>query len=62
MIDEDGCQQISQDMGTYLLTQMAELQKEFDMIGDVRGKGLMTGLELVVSQVEEWSLNMYGST
>lgn len=50
VIDEDGCQEVSRDIGTYLLLELAKLQAEFDVVGDVRGKGLMTGLELVTSQ------------
>jgi 4-aminobutyrate aminotransferase len=33
--------------GDYLLTQLRGLQKSFECIGDVRGKGLMIGVELV---------------
>ena len=34
-------------MGDYILGQLRELQKRFPLIGDVRGKGLMIGVELV---------------
>ena len=34
-------------MGEYFLTQLRQLQSEFACIGDVRGKGLMIGVELV---------------
>ncbi len=34
-------------MGAYLLENLKELQKRFHLIGDVRGKGLMIGIELV---------------
>lgn len=34
-------------MGEYLLEGLRDLQKKYDIIGDVRGKGLFCGLELV---------------
>jgi 4-aminobutyrate aminotransferase len=34
-------------VGSYLLEKLNELQKRFFLIGDVRGKGLMIGIELV---------------
>jgi 4-aminobutyrate aminotransferase len=34
-------------MGKYLLEKLKGLQKRFHLIGDVRGKGLMIGIELV---------------
>ena len=34
-------------MGEYLLDGFRQLQQKHDIIGDVRGRGLMTGVELV---------------
>jgi 4-aminobutyrate aminotransferase len=34
-------------MGEYILKKLKELQRRFHLIGDVRGKGLMIGMELV---------------
>lgn len=34
-------------MGTYLLLKLADLKSRYSVIGDVRGKGLMIGVELV---------------
>jgi 4-aminobutyrate aminotransferase len=34
-------------LGEYLLKNLKELQKRFYLIGDVRGKGLMIGIEMV---------------
>jgi 4-aminobutyrate aminotransferase len=34
-------------VGEYFLARLRELQQRFDCIGDVRGKGLMIGMELV---------------
>jgi 4-aminobutyrate aminotransferase len=36
--------------GTYLMKRLKEMQQEYPMIGDVRGKGLMIGVELVKDQ------------
>jgi 4-aminobutyrate aminotransferase-like enzyme len=51
VIDEDGCQQLSHEVGTYLLTELAKLRDECDVVGDVRGKGLMIGVEMVKDKV-----------
>jgi len=38
------------EMGEYLRKNLRRLQKNYDIIGDVRGIGLMTGLELVTDR------------
>nr|KAF6354234.1 alanine--glyoxylate aminotransferase 2 [Myotis myotis] len=47
VIKEEKLQENSQEVGTYLLLKLAKLQDEFEIIGDVRGKGLMIGIEMV---------------
>jgi 4-aminobutyrate aminotransferase len=37
-------------VGTYFMTRLAELQQRFECIGDVRGKGLMIGVELITDR------------
>jgi len=44
---EEGLIENAACMGEYLLERLKELQKRFPLIGDVRGKGLMIGIELV---------------
>ncbi|KAL4004709.1 a disintegrin and metalloproteinase with thrombospondin motifs 2 [Sarotherodon galilaeus] len=44
---EDSTQQNSLHVGTYLMTQMAKLRDKYEVIGDVRGKGLQIGVEMV---------------
>ncbi len=44
---EDGLVINAAKMGDYLLDGLRELMKRHDIIGDVRGKGLMIGVELV---------------
>ena len=38
-------------VGDYILAQLKELQKRYPLIGDVRGKGLMIGIEMVKDPV-----------
>lgn len=42
-------------VGTYLLKELSKLRDEFDFVGDVRGKGLMIGIELVTDKVTKKS-------
>lgn len=44
---EEGLIQNAAKIGDYLLEKLKELQKQFEWIGEVRGKGLMIGVELV---------------
>ncbi|KAJ3605788.1 hypothetical protein NHX12_027832 [Muraenolepis orangiensis] len=46
-IKEDGLQENSHPVGTYLLTQLAKLRDKHQIVGDVRGKGLQIGVEMV---------------
>ncbi|XP_030598696.1 alanine--glyoxylate aminotransferase 2, mitochondrial [Archocentrus centrarchus] len=46
-IREDGTQQNSLHVGTYLITELAKLRDKYEIIGDVRGKGLQIGVEMV---------------
>ncbi|XP_036919049.1 alanine--glyoxylate aminotransferase 2, mitochondrial isoform X2 [Sturnira hondurensis] len=47
VIKEENLQENSQEVGTYMLLEFAKLRDEFEIIGDVRGKGLMIGVEMV---------------
>lgn len=38
-------------MGTYMLLELAKLRDKFEIVGDVRGKGLMIGIEMVTDKV-----------
>ena len=50
-IEEDGCQEVSARVGGAFLRGMMSLRDEFEIVGDVRGKGLMLGMELVKNKV-----------
>jgi len=51
VIDEDGLQQNSLIVGGFLNERLRELQQKHPMIGEVRGMGLMLGVELVRDRV-----------
>ena len=45
---------VTQDLerfpGTYLLKGLEDLRRDFGIVGDVRGKGLMIGMEMVTDK------------
>lgn len=47
VIDEENLQERAETVGGYLMKELRETQKDFKQIGDVRGSGLMVGVELV---------------
>ncbi|NVK41754.1 MAG: aminotransferase class III-fold pyridoxal phosphate-dependent enzyme [Oceanospirillaceae bacterium] len=47
IIEEEGLLENAAQMGEYLLGRLRQLQDKYQVIGDVRGKGLFCGLELV---------------
>lgn len=52
-IKEDRTQENSANVGTYLMTELAKLRDKYEIIGDVRGKGLMIGIEMVKDKVSK---------
>ncbi len=50
VIDEEGLQQNALEVGEYLKDRLLELQDKHHAIGEVRGMGLMLGVELVVDR------------
>ena len=52
MIEEENIQENAHVLGTYFLEEMHKIREDFEVVGDVRGKGLMLGFELVTDKVE----------
>jgi len=50
VIAEDGLVARAEARGAYLLARLRELQERHEPIGDVRGRGLLVGLELVTDR------------
>lgn len=58
MLEEDGCQETAARVGETFIRGMMSLRDEFEVVGDVRGKGLLLGMELVKNRVRNsWSGN-----
>jgi len=47
IFEEERLSEQAEGKGNYLLKRMEELKEDHELIGDVRGKGLMVGVELV---------------
>ena len=50
MIDDENLIAIAKAMGALLMTGLKDMMKDFPLIGEVRGRGLMIGVELVKDQ------------
>lgn len=50
VIDQEGLQANAKAMGERLLAGLRKLQEKYSIIGDVRGRGLMIGVELVTDR------------
>jgi 4-aminobutyrate aminotransferase-like enzyme len=51
VIKEEGLQENALEVGSYLLNQLKNLQNQHDLIGEVRGRGLFIGIELVKDEL-----------
>ena len=50
IIEEEGLVENAKQMGQIALERMREMQEQFDVIGDVRGRGCLFGMELVLDR------------
>jgi alanine-glyoxylate transaminase/(R)-3-amino-2-methylpropionate-pyruvate transaminase len=57
IIDEENIQQNALEVGTHLKNALVDLQERQELIGDVRGLGLMLGVELVRDRVTKEPAN-----
>ena len=46
-IEEDGLAERASELGSYTLDRLRSMQREYPIIGDVRGVGLLIGIEMV---------------
>ncbi|XP_021892774.1 LOW QUALITY PROTEIN: alanine--glyoxylate aminotransferase 2 homolog 1, mitochondrial-like, partial [Carica papaya] len=53
VIDKEKRQAHCAEVGTHLIGRLRDLQQKHDIIGDVRGRGLMVGIELVSDRKEK---------
>lgn len=56
VIEEEKIQENAEKTGTHFILELRKLMDEFETIGDVRGKGLMIGVELVKNRVRPGSV------
>ncbi len=53
IIDSEGVQENAREVGAYLEERLIDLQKIHRLIGDVRGRGLLLGVELVRDKISK---------
>jgi 2,2-dialkylglycine decarboxylase (pyruvate) len=61
VIEEEGLVGQARQRGDYLLGRLRELQTEHEQVGDVRGRGLLVGLELVEERESRRPANALGA-
>jgi 2,2-dialkylglycine decarboxylase (pyruvate) len=62
VVAEEGLTAQARARGDYLLGRLRELQERHEVIGDVRGLGLLCGIELVADRDSRSPVNELGTT
>ena len=57
IIEQEGLVENAAELGKYMLEQLNLLKEKHSTIGDVRGRGLLVGVELVLNQEEKTPAN-----
>jgi len=57
VMEQEQTMQNSKEVGTYLLQKLVKLVDRYRIVGDVRGKGLMIGIEMVEDKETKKPLN-----
>jgi 4-aminobutyrate aminotransferase-like enzyme len=52
VVQEEGLQENAAEVGAYVMSGLRELATHHEVMGDVRGAGLMIGVELVLNRGE----------
>lgn len=53
VIERDNLIERARDLGSYIIKRLREMSEQFEIIGDVRGKGLLIGVEIVRDKVKK---------
>jgi 2,2-dialkylglycine decarboxylase (pyruvate) len=61
VVEEEGLAAAARRRGDYLLARLGELQERHEAIGDVRGRGLLVGIELVEDRESRAPADALGS-
>jgi 2,2-dialkylglycine decarboxylase (pyruvate) len=61
VIEEEGLVDRARQRGEYLLSRLRELQDSHEQVGDVRGRGLLVGLELVEDREDKAPADALGA-
>jgi 4-aminobutyrate aminotransferase-like enzyme len=51
VVRDDGLQSEAKDVGEYFMNSLLELQRHHQIIGDIRGRGLYLGIDLVSDRI-----------
>jgi len=47
VVEKENLMENARNVGSYLVTKLKEIGEKYDIIGDVRGRGLFIGIEIV---------------